>query len=87
MRLLGYSIEEAYCRLELDFARVGSSRSNREKLPTDEEFHIRRGFFSHREEIPTNKNRMSIIQLIYEFSLSNTLPNNRSGCNCLTEII
>ena len=43
--LLGYSIEEAYCRLELDFARVGSSRPDREKLTTDEGFNIRRGFF------------------------------------------
>ena len=47
IQLLGYSVEEAYCRLEFDFARVGSSRSDRKEFPADEQFHIRRGSFSY----------------------------------------
>ena len=62
--VLGYSVEEAYCRLDFDFARVRASRSDREKLPADEEFHIRRGFFSYSQEKTTNVNSSGIVKLI-----------------------
>ena len=68
--VLGYSVEEAYCSLGFDFARVCSSRSNREKLPTDEEFHIRRGFFSYRKKEPANVDSTGKVQLIGMFSFS-----------------
>ena len=73
IKLLGYSVEEAYCSLGFDFARVCSSRSDREELPTDEGFHIRRGSFSYSKEIPTDMNGASIVYLIYVFSFSITL--------------
>lgn len=64
--MLGYSVEEVYCRLEFDFARVGSSRPDREKLPTDKGFNIRRGFFSYREKVSAYVDGSSIVQLMPE---------------------
>ena len=64
IQLLGYSVEEAYCSLGFDFARVCSSRSDREELPTDEEFHIRRGSFSYGKEETANVNSVGKVQLI-----------------------
>ena len=85
--LLGYSVEEAYCRLGFDFARVCSSRSDREKLPPNEEFHIRRGFFLYGKKEPANVNGTSIVQLIGMFSLTIALMHYCSGSNCLTEVV
>ena len=62
--MLGYSVEEAYCSLGFDFARVGSTRSDREEFPTDEVFHIRRGSFSYGKEEPVDMNGTRIVQLI-----------------------
>ena len=76
IQLLGYSVEEAYCRLEFDFARVGSSRSDREELPADEGFHIRRGSFSYGKEETANVNSAGKVQLITMFSYPNALPHN-----------
>ena len=59
--LSGYSVEEAYCRLGFDFARVGSSRPDGKKLPADEVFHIRRSFFMQGEEIAADMNRAGVI--------------------------
>ena len=87
IQLLGYSVEEAYCSLGFDFARVCSSRSNREKLPTDEEFHIRRGFFSYGKKKAANVNSPSKVQLIDMLSLPTALMQECSGSNCLTEVI
>ena len=64
IQLLGYSVEEAYCSLGFDFARVCSSRSDREELPTDEGFHIRRGSFSYGKEETANVNCAGKVQLI-----------------------
>ena len=64
IQLLSYSVEEAYCSLGFDFARVCSSRSDREKLPTDEEYHIRRSFFSYGKKKSANVNSACVIQLI-----------------------
>ena len=64
IHLLGYSVEEAYCRLEFDFARVGSSRSDRKELATDEKFDIRRGSFSYGKEETANVNSVGKVQLI-----------------------
>ena len=85
--LSGYSVEEAYCGLAFDFARVGSTRSDREEFPTDEVFHIRRGFFMQREEIAANMNRAGVIQLIGELSFALGLPHERSCSNCFAEIV
>ena len=62
IQLLGYSVEEAYCRLEFDFARVGSSRSDRKELPADEGFHIRRGSISYGKELTANVNGEGKVQ-------------------------
>jgi len=59
--MLGYSVEEAYCSLGFDFARVCSSRSDREKLPTDEEYHIRRSFFSYGKKKSADVNSACVI--------------------------
>ena len=85
--MLGYSVEEAYCRLEFDFARVWSSRSDRNELPADEEFHIRRGSFSYGKEETADVDSAGIVQLKGMFSSSITLPHNRSGSDCLTKIV
>ena len=87
IQLLGYSVEEAYCRLEFDFARVGSSRSDRKELPTDEEFHIRRGSFSYRKKETADMDSASLVHLIGMFSFSNTLPHNCSGSDCFTKVV
>ena len=85
--LLGYSVEEAYCRLEFDFARVGSSRSDRKELPADEEFHIRRGSFSYGKEETADVDSAGIVQLIEVFSWPVAFRVYSSDRNCLTEII
>ena len=71
----------------VDFARVCSSRSDREKLPTDEEFHIRRGFFSYGKKESANVNSTSKVQLIGMLSLPTALTQYCSGSNRLTEVI
>ena len=76
IQLFGYSVEEAYCRLEFDFARVGSSRSDRKELPADEEFHIRRGSFSYGKEKTADVDGTGIVQLIGMFSFPITLSHN-----------
>ena len=87
IQLLSYSVEEAYCSLGFDFARVGSSRSDREKLPTDEEFHIRWGFFSYGKKETADMNSAGIVQLIGMLSFSFGLAHNRSGSNCFAEVV
>ena len=87
IQLLGYSVEEAYCRLEFDFARVGSSRSDRKELPADEGFHIRRGSFSYGKEITANVNGAGKVQLIIMFSFPIALSNKRSGSNRFTKVV
>ena len=87
IQLLGYSVEEAYCRLEFDFARVGSSRSDRKELPADEGFQIRRGSFSHGKEETADVNSTGIVQLIGMFSFAITLPHNCSGSDCFTKVV
>ena len=87
IQLLGYSVEEAYCSLGFDFARVCSSRSDREELPADEEFHIRRGSFSYRKEETADVNSAGKVQLIVIFSWPAAYLSHSSGGDCLTEII
>ena len=87
IKLLGYSVEEAYCRLEFDFARVGSSRSDRKELATDEKFDIRRGSFSYGKEEPTDMNGTGIVQLIKMFSFPVTLSHNCSDSNRFTKVV
>ena len=87
IQLLGYSVEEAYCGLEFDFARVVSSRSDREKLSTDEGFNIRRSFFSYGKKEAANVNSTSKVQLIGMFSLPIALMHYCSGSDCLTEVV
>ena len=87
IQLLGYSVEEAYCRLEFDFARVGSSRSDREELPADEGFHIRRGSFSYGKEETADVDSAGIVQLIEVLSWPVAFRVYSSDRNCLTEII
>ena len=87
MQLLGYSVEEAYCRLEFDFARVGSSRSDRKELPTDEGFYIRRGSFSYGKKEPADMNGASIVQLIRMLLFPIASPNNRSDSDRFTKVI
>ena len=87
IQLLGYSVEEAYCRLEFDFARVGSSRSDRKELPADEGFQIRRGSFSYGKEETADVNSTGIVQLIGMFSFAITLPHNCSGSDCFTKVV
>ena len=87
IQLLGYSVEEAYCRLEFDFARVGSSRSDREELSADEKFNIRRGSFSYGKEETADMDGAGIVQLIVVFSWPAAYLSHSSGRDCLTEII
>ena len=87
IKLLGYSVEEAYCRLEFDFARVGSSRSDRKELPADEEFHIRRGSFSYGKEKTADVDGTGIVQLIEVLSWPVVYLSHSSGSDCLTEIV
>ena len=87
IEMLGYSVEEAYCRLEFDFARVGSSRSDRKELPADEEFHIRRGSFSYGKKKTANVNSAGKVQLIIMFSFPIALSNKRSGSNRFTKVV
>ena len=87
IKLLGYSVEEAYCSLGFDFARVGSSRSDREELPADEGFHIRRGSFSYGKEETADVDSAGIVQLIEVFSWPVAFRVYSSARNCLTEII
>ena len=87
IQLLSYSVEEAYCSLGFDFARVGSSRSDRKELPADEGFHIRRGSFSYGKEITANVNGAGKVQLIIMFSFPIALSNKRSGSNRFTKVV
>ena len=87
IQLLSYSVEEAYCSLGFDFARVCSSRSDRKELPTDEGFHIRRGFFSYGKEVSANMNSTGIVQLISVLSFLLTVPRDSSCSDCLTEVV
>ena len=87
IQLLGYSVEEAYCRLEFDFARVRSSRSDRKELPADEGFHIRRGSFSYGKKKTANVNSAGKVQLIIMFSFPIALSNKRSSSNRFAKVI
>ena len=87
IQLLGYSVEEAYCRLGFDFARVCSSRSDREELPTDEGFHIRRGSFSYGKEETANVNCAGKVQLITMFSYPIALAHNGLCSDCFAKVV
>ena len=87
IQLLGYSVEEAYCSLGFDFARVCSSRSDREELPTDEGFHIRRGSFSYGKEETANVNCAGKVQLITMFSYPIVLAHNGFCSDCFAEVV
>ena len=87
IQLLGYSVEEAYCSLGFDFARVCSSRSDREELPTDEGFHIRRGSFSYGKEETANVNSAGKVQLITMFSYPIALAHNGFCSDCFAEVV
>ena len=97
IQLLGYSVEEAYCSLGFDFARVCSSRSDREELPTarsdreelptDEGFHIRRGSFSYGKEETANVNSVGKVQLITMFSYPIALPQNGFCSDCFAKVV
>ena len=87
IQLLGYSVEEAYCSLGFDFARVCSSRSDREELPTDEGFHIRRDSFSYGKEETANVNSVGKVQLITMFSYPIALPQNGFCSDCFAKVV
>ena len=87
IQLLSYSVEEAYCSLGFDFARVCSSRSDREELPTDEGFHIRRGSFSYGKEETANVNCAGKVQLITMFSYPIVLAHNGFCSDCFAEVV
>ena len=87
INVLGYSVEEAYCRLEFDFARVGSSRSDRKELATDEKFDIRRGSFSYGKEETANVNCTGKVQLITMFSYPIALAHNGFCSDCFAEVV
>ena len=87
IRTLGYSVEEAYCRPESDFARVVSSGSDREEFSPDEGFHIRQGSFSYGQKEPAYMDGMCVVQLIRMFSFPLGLLHNSMGDNCFTEVI